>query len=95
MPKVITVLLVVIFSTRMVYGDTLRCRGGIIAPGDSKVKVIAKCGKPFFADIISGADQAKVEQWYFKLGTGRFIRVLTFKRGQLISIKKQLNHRQP
>lgn len=77
------------------HGDLLKCKNGIVATGDSKVKVILNCGDPFYAEVISGDDQVKVEQWYYKLGGGRFIRQLTFRAGKLVRIKKEILIRQP
>lgn len=68
--------------------ESFKCGNRFVSIGDSKAEVLLRCGEPFFAEVISGDDQVKVEQWaYKKKGYRSFIRILTFSGGVLRDIK--------
>jgi hypothetical protein len=54
--------------------------------GDTKLDVMDKCGPPVFKETVSGADEAVVEQWHYRLGSQSFQRILTFTGARLVSI---------
>ena len=58
----------------------LRCSGGIISTGDSKMEVETKCGSP--TDRAEGG-----EVWIYNLGSTRFVYYLTFADGRLERIQ--------
>ena len=59
--------------------ESMRCGTYVIRGGDSKPSVFQKCGEPFFKETVSGANERKVEKWYYKPSSLSFTRVLTFK----------------
>ncbi len=79
------------FAGDMRADDGLRCGTHLIRTGDTKLEVMEKCGPPGFKETISGADEALVEQWHYRSGSGSFPRVLTFSGGRLVNIERISN----
>jgi hypothetical protein len=67
--------------------STLRCGRYLVSLGDNKAKVLNRCGAPDLKEIVSGADQAKVEQWVYSGDSHRFARELTFRGTTLTHIR--------
>jgi len=70
--------------------NTMRCGNLLIETGDSKVKVLTRCGEPLLKEIISGSvgsSSPKIEEWTYDMGPGQFLRILTFKGSTLIKIE--------
>ncbi|CAN5884380.1 hypothetical protein BH20PSE1_BH20PSE1_17880 [soil metagenome] len=40
-----------------------------------------------WSEIVSGANEALVEQWHYRPGTGSFPRILTFTGARLVDIE--------
>ena len=69
--------------------------------GDSRFDVMRKCGKPDYVEETEsvtsgelgprrrsfGAVTEKVERLYYNCGSGRFVKVLVFRGGRLVSIE--------
>jgi len=76
-----------------------RCDGDLVTKGDTKISVLNKCGKPTWVDrwaeeIIDLPDTdfehriTRVnERWIYNLGPQRFLRFITFKDSEVISIE--------
>jgi len=71
------------------------CNGHVILVGDTKPEVLTKCGEPFYANVIATAARSyrgakayvTVEQLAYNQGPRTFLKVLTFKGGELIRIE--------
>ena len=69
--------------------DDLRCVNSILKVGATPADLLLKCGKPILvenAGIEAEKDgqtvkAAYVKKWYYNLGKGKFVRILTFKGG--------------
>jgi len=59
--------------------STWRCRGGVVATGDTSTVVKNKCGNPI--DVISVQDIGPV--WIYQSGQSRFMYYLAFQNGKL------------
>jgi hypothetical protein len=80
--------------------DSLSCGAGIVSTGDSKLDVLAKCGRPSLreaaveervVDVPTGAARrvvAPVERWTYDLGRSRFIQVITLSRGKVVGFER-------
>lgn len=69
---------------------TMRCGQWVISSGDSVVTVISRCGEPMYKEVISGGQGSRgqrVEQWTYSQGPNRFIKILEFRSGTLVSIR--------
>jgi len=76
-----------------------RCDGDLVTKGDTKISVLKKCGKPTWIDrwaeeIIDLPDTdfehriTRVnERWIYNLGPHQFLRFITFKDSEVISIE--------
>jgi len=79
-----------------------RCGNKLVAIGDTKGEVLAKCGKPDLIakdemrEVLSSADEdnlqqitstTRVETWTYDLGPNRFIKILTFEGARLTRIE--------
>jgi len=65
---------------------SMRCGTKLVILSDTKLDVLDKCGEPNFKEIVSGADERRVEQWIYRPGGGQFDRVLTFRGIDLVDI---------
>jgi hypothetical protein len=77
-----------------------RCGNKLVAIGDTKVEVLAKCGQPDLIEteemreVVTSADKDDlqkittiVETWIYDLGPDRFVKILKFEGATLISIE--------
>lgn len=80
-------------------GDSLRCAGGIVSTGDSKLDLLGKCGPPSLeetetAEVTTLAPKgsagrrvvALLELWTYDLGRNRFVQVVRIVKGRIVSI---------
>lgn len=67
--------------------DSMRCGTHLVRAGDTKLEVLRHCGEPDLREIVSGADEPKVEQWYYERGSRQFPRVLTFRGFELVRLE--------
>ena len=58
---------------------TLRCRGGVVALGDSDRAVLQKCGQPL--EVQSKQDYGPI--WIYNMGQSKFMYYLAFQFGKL------------
>jgi len=67
--------------------SALRCGDEIVSTGDSKARVLIKCGKPTYKEKIgakkSRRNKGGLEKWYYNCGKNDFIYALTFEKGIL------------
>lgn len=59
--------------------STLRCRGGVVATGDSDRAVLQKCGQPL--EVQSIQDYGPI--WIYNMGQSKFMYYLAFQFGKL------------
>lgn len=75
-----------LFSTQAL-ASSFKCNNDFVSTGDIKAVVLLRCGEPFFAEVVSGDDETKVEEWTYKSrGYKGFLRVLTFRGSRLVDI---------
>jgi hypothetical protein len=71
--------------------STLRCGTALISIGDSMAEVLLKCGEPLTRDNVGvkyvGSTEMFVELWAYNFGYGRFLKLLTFEAGRLVTIE--------
>ncbi len=69
----------------------MRCEGALIEEGDSMARVLLECGEPLLRQTIAldntSTTEGVVEQWTYDLGPGRFLQIVTFEGGQVLSIE--------
>ena len=85
----ILALSLVMTVTAAMAGGTMRCGTRLVLVGDSMPQVADKCGEPDFKEIVSGANERRVEQWYYRRGQGQFDRILTFDGIRLVRLEIQ------
>ncbi len=81
--------------------DSLRCAGGIVATGDSKLDLLGKCGPPALEDgatveraavdvngTVGRRVVAPVEIWTYDLGRNRFTQLVRIVKGKIVSIER-------
>ena len=71
--------------------DGLRCGTRLVKLGDTKFQVLERCGPPLVREVVSGSDERRVEEWFYRRGQTQFIRVLTFQGTELIRIRALSN----
>ncbi|MCS4502562.1 DUF2845 domain-containing protein [Arhodomonas aquaeolei] len=68
----------------------LRCGSRLIQPGDSTLRVARHCGEPDYIEhraeaFVPGTGYVSdVEAWYYNRGPQQFLRILTFRNGELV-----------
>lgn len=80
----------------------LRCGSQLVTLGDYKLQVLSKCGEPMFVDsriefrVVrlygSGLEFERyvpvtIEEWTYNFGPNRFVRLLRFENGRLVSVE--------
>ena len=82
-----------------VRADGLRCDGGIVSLGDSKLDLLAKCGSPALAerrpdavglDRRAGLERrvvAPAEAWTYDFGPSRLVAIVTIVRGRVAAVQ--------
>jgi hypothetical protein len=81
--------------------DSLACPGGIVQTGDTKLDLLAKCGRPTLVedqtrerdtyDARNGVARRAVipvDAWTYDFGRNRFIQVFRIARGRIVSIER-------
>ncbi len=81
--------------------DSIDCPGGIVQTGDSKLDLLAKCGRPTLAEnraTEKGAFDARngvarrvlspVDVWTYDFGRNRFMHLVRLVRGRIASIER-------
>ena len=81
--------------------DSIACAGGIVQTGDTKLDLLAKCGRPTLVE-----DQAReretfdarngvarrvyvpVDVWTYDFGRNRFVQVVRIARGRVVAIER-------
>ncbi len=64
---------------------SMPCGRDQVRVGETKLKVLDKCGEPRLRETVSGANQPNVQQWLYK-PNGRMTHMLTFQGMILIRI---------
>jgi len=81
--------------------DSIRCAGGIVSTGDSKLDLLAKCGRPSLAEdgaaekgtfaVRGGVGRrvvTPVDVWTYDLGRNRFVQLVRIVKGKVASIER-------
>jgi hypothetical protein len=84
--------------------DSLRCDGGLVSVGDTKLDLLGKCGRPALAEqrdvergsaLLTGrAEQVsqvatvRVETWTYNFGTRRFVQYVTLEAGRVVAVER-------
>jgi hypothetical protein len=65
---------------------SLRCGSELVRVGDPTIEVLQKCGEPDLKELIK-TNGLIVEKWTYNCGSARFMRILTFKGGNVQKIE--------
>lgn len=84
--------------------DSMRCGSALVTTGDTDTEVLLRCGEPLVRDVVGVkavsvkrrnvlrqtevTTEEKVEKWTYRPGGGKFMRVLTFQGGVLVSVEQ-------
>ncbi len=81
--------------------DSIRCAGGIVQTGDTKLDLLAKCGRPTLVedharesgtfDVRSGVARrvyVPIDVWTYDFGSSRFIQVVRIAKGRVVAIER-------
>ncbi len=93
--------LLVALASPAARADSINCPGGIVQVGDTKLDLLAKCGRPSLVedrateksafDARNGVARrvvAPVDVWTYDFGRNRFIQVVRLVRGRIVSIER-------
>jgi hypothetical protein len=89
-------------TTRAVAESSIRCDGGIVQIGDTKLDLIAKCGKPALqeqssdgrtvVDTLDGqpleTPGVRAERWTYNFGPAHFLQVVSLEIGRVVAIER-------
>ncbi|HTN54141.1 MAG TPA: DUF2845 domain-containing protein [Anaeromyxobacter sp.] len=77
--------------------DSIRCDGGIVSVGDSKLDLLGKCGLPTLQDSrdvwrsgppYQSQAVATVETWTYDFGPNRFMSTVSLLGGRVIGVER-------
>jgi hypothetical protein len=75
--------------------SSIRCDGGIVSVGDSKLDLLGKCGPPALVDerpdkrwTASGRAVVAVEQWTYNFGPNQFLQFVTVVDGKVVGVER-------
>jgi hypothetical protein len=98
MPKSLLVRLLVVGSLALASSraaaDSVRCDGGIVSVGDSKLDLLGKCGLPTLREVEpfiappEGEILLPIERWTYNFGPGQFIQIVSLRGGKVIAIER-------
>lgn len=95
-------LIAAVFILSIVSAEAKCIRCGIdklACEGDNKFAVFSACGQPDYSEEVGTDTQGsvkrgdvdlaerRVEKLYYNCGSGRFVKILTIKNGQIITIQ--------
>ena len=84
--------------------DSLRCDGGIVSLGDSKLDLLGKCGSPALVEerpvefsqfsVLPGVGSAEqrsattLEKWTYDFGPSRFVQIVSLELGRVVKVER-------
>jgi uncharacterized protein DUF2845 len=74
--------------------DSIRCDGGIVSVGDSRLDLFAKCGPPTLQEAEpvvttrTGDLGLLIERWTYNFGPQRFVQIASLQGGKIIAIER-------
>ena len=82
-------LILLLSSTSILATDStkvsnVKCKGGWITTGNSKLEVISYCGQPTFSDVTSGANDVKSEDLLYTIKRKDYI--ISLRAGKVVYI---------
>jgi hypothetical protein len=94
-------LLAVLLIGGISFADTMKCGTKLVSDGDSKAKVLLRCGEPFSREFAGEktvrsrtyggygikSETVPIERWTYILGQRQFMRILTFEADTLVKIE--------
>lgn len=89
-------------ASRAVADSSINCSSGIVQIGDTKLDLVAKCGKPALEEqiaegraIIETVDgqpaataSTGAERWTYNFGPAQFLQVVTLHAGRVVAIER-------
>ena len=87
----LTIMLSFLLFSHTAMADGFRCKNKLVMPGDTTGEVRRKCGAPLdelsLGQVEVNGKRVHMMRWTYDLGNGRFLRLLEFHNGKLISIE--------
>jgi hypothetical protein len=82
-------LFLVVISISVLANETtevsnVKCKGGWITSGTSKLEVVSYCGEPRYQDITSGENMVKSEDLLYTINRKEYI--ISFRNGKVVNI---------
>lgn len=74
--------------------DSIRCDGGIVSVGDSRLDLFAKCGPPALeeAELVPATGNVDlsllIERWTYDFGPDRFLMIVSLQGGKVIGVER-------
>jgi len=104
LPRIVLPLLLALVAPAASAQGSLRCDGGLVAVGDSKLDLLGKCGRPALVEELlgdrgaAGAQDpqatwgirvtATVERWTYDFGPNQFVGYVTLDTGKIVAIER-------
>jgi len=86
MTRLITLLLlpasVLTLAAETIKISNIKCEGGWITSGTSKLEVISYCGKAKYEEVTSGANMVKTEDVFYTIKRKDYI--ISFRAGKIV-----------
>ncbi len=87
LPNLSFLIALILLCAPVAEADSMRCGSKLISDGDSKVKVMLRCGEPFYKETVGSETQKTEEVEGVKLKTGKgVIRYGEVTKGESVSV---------
>lgn len=102
--SVLVVVGLVLLPAVVTADDSLRCSGGLVSVGDSKLDLVGRCGRPALEESEgehtvalrewrgggwwSHRVTAARERWTYDFGSNQFIHIVTLELGKIVRIER-------
>ena len=81
-------------SPSVAAADSIRCDGGIVSVGDSRLDLFAKCGQPALQEaepVVTAGNvdlSLLIERWTYDFGPDRFLVIVSLQGGKVIAVER-------
>jgi len=102
-PPCLALVATALLAATVARADSIRCEGGIVSAGDSKLDLLGKCGQPALREDVgealartrvdgptrtSRSTASAVERWTYNFGPRQFVQVVTLEAGTVTRVER-------
>ena len=94
--SVSSLLAALCFAWPAAAADSIRCDGGTVSVGDTRIDLLARCGAPALQEVEPApparfgdpAVAVPIERWTYNFGPQRFLQIVSLRGGRVIAVER-------